>query len=109
MSRPALVPAPNVADAPAPTPLEELEAKAKALEATFPNLHRQGRAEGWPSGVSPQLCHGLKRVERWRAGDERPVVVLQRADRKCFAKVGEAGQADGLILPLKSLAPGRAP
>lgn len=98
MPRPRLAIA-SVHDQPDVTPQAELERRAKDLEAQLPDLHRQAKAEGWPSGVSPRLAYIVKRVERWRKGDERPVSVLQFADRRCLARVNPAIE-DGTVIPL---------
>lgn len=75
----------------------ELDAKAKELEGKIPEIYTAGVKDNWPDGVSPRLSWAVKRVERWRAGDERPVVVRVRGDRKCVAMVGGANDVDGQI------------
>lgn len=87
----------TVFDNPATPEREDLIAKAEELEKTFPALHAQAQKEGWPAGVSPKLCWGVKRVQLWRASDDRPVIVVQKPDRRCLAKVGNPGQVDGQI------------
>ena len=94
----------------APAPTVEVVAPALALDSTRPladriaavkgdgpDLQRQAKAAGWPSGISPEVSWALKRLERWDKGDERPVRVVVLAGKRCLASVDES-LPDGAVV-----------
>lgn len=78
---------------------DELNRRADELFATLPALSQQAVKDGHKDGVSPKVAWALKRCERWRAGDERPVVVRERvgAEKPFLAMVGKDGDKDGAV------------
>ena len=78
-------------------PSRDLSARIADLEAAGPDLQRQGQAAGWPKGISPAVSWALKRLERWRKGDQRPVRVLILPGKRCLASIDEA-QPDGAVV-----------
>lgn len=64
---------------------DDLSAAASALRGDLPRV--KAAAASRPGGVNATYCWALKRLERWDAGDVRPVIVHRFADGRFVAEV----------------------
>lgn len=90
-----------------PTTAPSLAERAAELRKQLPELRRQ--AAQHPGGVSPAYAHALKRVERWEAGDARPVIVTRLSDGRVFAQaVAPGSYEDGQVVEARAVVRGGA-
>lgn len=80
--------------------LPTLSERIADLKRDLPQIAAEAAKGNWLRGISARLAWAVKRIERWEAGDERPVQVLIFPDRRVLARVVQSGE-DGAEIEIQ--------